>query len=50
MKTCNCIPDKYGHLLDCDLLRHEMGYLLTYNDDGTVKGTRKSAWIERGRE
>ena len=33
MKTCNCIPDKYGHLLDCDLLRHEMGYLLEDKGD-----------------
>jgi hypothetical protein len=45
---CNCIPDEYGHLLDCALLWDEMGYLLTYNDDGTVKGTRKPN--ERGRE
>ena len=36
MKTCNCIPDKYGHMLDCDLLTHEMG--LGVNDSKYSKG------------
>ena len=41
MKTCNCTPDEYGHLLDCALLWDEMGYVLTYNEDHTIEAKKK---------
>jgi len=29
---CNCVPDDYGHMLDCDTFLSSLGLTITYDN------------------